>query len=304
MESLTIQILGCGASLPSATHWPSSQAITLRGKVYLMDCGEGAQVLLRRAKVNFSRIVAIFISHMHGDHVFGLPGLLSSLALLGRTGTLHIYGPKGIDAYIKEIAGRFLAGSPYPIEVHEHEAVSGTVIFEDASMRVTSLALEHRIPTTGYLFEEKCAALHLNKTAVDFYQVPIAKYSELLIGAPYITPDGREIPNKYLTKPGRKGRRYAYCSDTSYLPQLAEYIQEVDLLYHEATYTQTEEILADTRGHSTAQQAAMVARLSNAKQLLLGHFSTRYANAEPLLQEARDIFPNTEAAYEGMCIEL
>lgn len=304
MEPFTLHILGCGSALPTQAHWPSSQAIVLRGKVYIVDCGEGCQLMLRTQRVNFSRIVAIFISHLHGDHLFGLPGLISTLGLLGRTATLHIYGPRGLKAYIRDTESRFLQGNGYDIEVHEHGDKASQLIFEDPSVKVSTLPLLHRIPTTGYLFEEKCAPLHLNKIAANFYGVPLAAYPEILIGMPYTMPDGREIANKHLTRPGRRPRKYAYCSDTAYNPKLPELVHAVDLLYHEATYAEADRLRAKQHWHSTAQDAAKIALAAEAKRLLLGHFSSRYPSPTLLLEEARVLFSETDLAQEGLKIEI
>lgn len=305
MESMILHILGCGSALPTVSHGATSQALVVRGKIFLIDCGEGCQLMLRRQRLSFSRIVAIFISHLHGDHIFGLPGLLGSLALLGRTGALHIYGPRGIADFVDFIRKNFLREEEsYPIEVHEHDAEEPARIFDDQSMRVSTLPLRHRIPTTGYLFEEKCPPRHLNKAAVDFYGIPIVAYPEILMGMPYRLPDGREIPNRQLTFPGRKPRRYAFCSDTCYHPPLSDLVKGVDLLYHESTYAQTDKDRASRHYHSTSRQAAMIARDAQVKRLLLGHYSSRYHDLAPLLQEAREVFDNCILSNEGMTLEL
>lgn len=302
---MKLHILGCGSALPTLQHLPTSQALVVRGKVFIIDCGEGCQLSLRKQRISFGRIVAIFISHLHGDHTFGLPGLLSTLALTGRNGTLHIYGPEGITDYIAFIKKQFLdERTCYPIEVHEHRAEKKQLVYEDNSLKVHSLPLVHRIATTGYLFEEQCTALHLNKAAVDFYKIPIADYPNILMGMPYLLPDGRTIPNHHLTTLGRKGRSYAFCSDTKYHPPLADMIRGVDLLYHEATYAEAEASFASKYYHSTAKEAARIASSANAGKLLLGHFSSRYKEEAILLDEAREIFANSQLANEGMVITL
>lgn len=305
MESLALHILGCGSALPTTEHGPTSQALVIRGKIFLIDCGEGCQLMLRKQHLSFSRIVALFISHLHGDHLFGLPGLLGTLALLGRTGTLKIYGPEGISEFVDFIKSRFMTReNTYQIEVFEHKTAQSCTIFEDASMKVSTLPLIHRIPTAGYLFEEKCASRHLDKDSVTFYNVPIANYSEILAGASYAHPDGRTIPNEQLTKAGRTPRRYAFCSDTMYNAQLPSMIEGVDLLYHESTYLASDKDRAEKHFHSTASDAARIAQKANVKQLLLGHYSSRYDNAKLFLDEARQIFPNTLLSKEGMIINL
>ena len=304
METLSVHILGCGSALPTTKHNPSAQALTLRGKVYLVDCGEGTQLQIRRQGLHFGRIHTIFISHLHGDHCFGLPGLLSTLSMLGRTGELHIHGPEGLTEYVDAHRKSFLAECSYEIITHEHDYRKSEVIHEDPSLCVRSLPLSHRIPTMGFLFEERCATRHLDKPAVDFYQVPRCCYPAILLGESYTAQDGSIIPNNRLTKPGRIPRRYAYCSDTEYLPSLVEQVRGVDLLYHEATFGEDLRARLAATAHSTAQQAATIALKAEVKQLLIGHYSSRYTDVTPLLDEARSVFPNTTAAQEGLIIHL
>lgn len=304
METLSVHILGCGSALPTTKHNPSAQALTLRGKVYLVDCGEGTQLQIRRQGLHFGRIHTIFISHLHGDHCFGLPGLLSTLSMLGRTGALHIHGPEGLTEYIDAHRKSFLAECSYEIITHEHDYRKSEVIHEDPSLCVRSLPLSHRIPTMGFLFEERCAARHLDKPAVDFYQVPRCCYPAILLGESYTAQDGSIIPNNRLTKPGRIPRRYAYCSDTEYFPNLIEQVRGVDLLYHEATFGEDLRARLATTAHSTAREAATIALKAEVKRLLIGHYSSRYTDVTPLLDEARSVFPNTTAAQEGLIIHL
>ena len=304
METLSVHILGCGSALPTTKHNPSAQALTLRGKVYLVDCGEGTQLQIRRQGLHFGRIHTIFISHLHGDHCFGLPGLLSTLSMLGRTGELHIHGPEGLTEYINAHRKSFLAECNYEIITHEHDYRKSEVIHEDPSLCVRSLPLSHRIPTMGFLFEERCAARHLDKPAVDFYQVPRCCYPAILLGESYTAQDGSIIPNNRLTKPGRVPRRYAYCSDTEYFPNLIEQVRGVDLLYHEATFGEDLRARLATTAHSTAREAATIALKAEVKRLLIGHYSSRYTDVTPLLDEARSVFPNTTAAQEGLIIHL
>ena len=269
-----------------------------------MDCGEGTQLQIRRQGLHFGRIHTIFISHLHGDHCFGLPGLLSTLSMLGRTGELHIHGPEGLTEYIDSHRKSFLAECSYEIITHEHDYRKSEVIHEDPSLCVRSLPLSHRIPTMGFLFEERCAARHLDKPAVDFYQVPRCRYPAILLGESYTAQDGSIIPNNRLTKPGRIPRRYAYCSDTEYFPNLIEQVRGVDLLYHEATFGEDLRARLATTAHSTAREAATIALKAEVKRLLIGHYSSRYTDVTPLLDEARSVFPNTTAAQEGLIIHL
>ncbi len=304
MENLSIHILGCGSALPTTRHNPSAQALTLRGKVYLVDCGEGTQLQIRRQGLHLGRIHTIFISHLHGDHCFGLPGLLSTLSMLGRTGSLHLHGPEGLSDYIDMHRATFLSDCGYEIVTHEHDYRKSEVIHEDPSLRVISLPLSHRIPTMGFLFEERCAPLHLDKPAVDFYQVPKHRYADILLGDSYTAQDGTIIPNNRLTKPGRVPRRYAYCSDTEYCAELIDLVRGVDLLYHEATFGEDMRQRIAMTAHSTARDAASIAAQAEVKRLLIGHYSSRYTDVTPLLSEACAVFPNTTAAQEGLIIHL
>ncbi len=304
MENFDLHILGCGSALPTTRHNPTSQALHLRGKVYLVDCGEGTQLSFRRAQLQFSKIHGIYISHLHGDHCFGLPGLLSTMALLGRMAAVPIYGPWGIKDYVEEIERRFLPDCPFVIEVRECDCRTSNLIHEDASIRVYSIPLSHRIPTIGFLFEEKCAERHLDKPSADFYKVPIAFYQHLLAGEDFVNEEGERIPNERLTQKGRQPRRYAYCSDTKYHPPVIDCVRGVDLLYHEATFGEDYRLRAEATAHSTARQAATIAREAGVKRLLIGHYSSRYDSYDTLLKEASEVFSATDAAYEGLCINM
>lgn len=302
MNSFTLHILGCGSATPTTLHWPSCQILELRGKQYMIDCGEGCQFNMRKSRLNFARLRAIFISHLHGDHCFGLPGLLSTMGLLGRTGTLQIYGPEGIEEYIRTYLQLFGLYQPFEIEVHTVDTTRHTCIYSDPSLAVYTLPLRHRIPTCGYLFEEKCAARHLNKPSCDFYQIPVRAYKSILEGVDYTLDTGEIIPNERLTTPGRPPKRYAYCSDTRFFPELAELVRGVDLLYHEATFMNAEKSRAEETNHSTAAEAAQLARLAGVRELLIGHYSARYLSSKELLAEAQAIFPDTRAAHEQQVI--
>lgn len=276
----------------------------MRGKHFLIDCGEGAQLALRRAKLGFNRLRAIFISHMHGDHVFGLPGLLSTFAMLGRTADVHLYGPKGLKRFVANIESQFIMDKLFSIEVHELDHTRSELVYQDPSIMAYTLPLKHRIPTVGYLFRERDRGLHLDKASCDFYQVPIAAYAGILAGEDYTTSDGTTVPYQRLTTPGTPPRSYAYCSDTAYHPPLAELIRGVDLLYHEATFADSEIARTTHTGHSTARQAGTLAYQAAVKRLLIGHFSSRYDSVAHLLEEARQEFPETILAVEGETITI
>lgn len=304
MSDFKVHILGCGSALPTGVHLPTSQVVELRNKLYMIDCGEGAQRQMRLQHLSFGKLVAVFISHLHGDHCFGLPGLLSTLGLLGRTGELHLIGPIGLKRFVQPILEQFCDKMPYEVLITETDDQIPQQVWEDRSVRIETIPLKHRTPTQGYIFREKSTLLHLDKASADFYNLPRSAYSAVLSGANYITPSGEIIDNARLTKPGRPPRSYAFCSDTSYLPENVAYLQDVTLLYHEATFMTSEEARARQTGHSTARQAALMARQSHAHKLLIGHYSARYTDLMPLLQEAQAVFANTIAATEGMCLEL
>ena len=262
----------------------------------MIDCGEGTQIRLRSFGFSPARIHHIFISHLHGDHVFGLFGLLSSLGMLGRKVPLDLYGP----ALLKEMLGKhfaYFANPPFPLRFHTCE--KGEVIFENRQLEVTSIPLKHRTPTTGFLFREKPGELNLQKEKIGEFNLGIADIVRIKRGEDHIKADGTVIPNTELTLSPYRRRSYAYISDTVFDPALAEQIRGVDLLYHEATFSHSDRKLAEETLHSTAAQAAELALAAGAGKLIIGHFSTRYRDVSVLLDEAREIFPNTFAAVDG-----
>lgn len=299
-----IHILGCGSSLPTSKHLPSSQVVNIRGKLYMIDCGEGAQRQMRMHHLGFGKLVAIFISHLHGDHCFGLPGLISSLGMLGRTGDLHIVGPTGLQSFVMPILEQFCQGMPYKVIITECDTRKPQIVWDDKSVCISTLPLKHRVATQGYIFREKTTPRHLDKASADFFGVPRSVYPKIIAGEDFVTDEGNLIPNNRLTKPGQPPRSYAYCSDTAFVPSNAPLIGAVDLLYHEATFTSDLKARAVQTGHSTASEAAKMALLTGAKKLLIGHYSARYHSYTELLQEAQATFPETIAAYEGLCVKL
>ena len=304
MECFDVNILGCGSALPTTRHLASSQVVNLRDKLYMIDCGEGTQVQMRKMRIKFSRLNHIFISHLHGDHCFGLPGLLSTLGMLGRTGELVIHGPKEIAQYIEPILAFFCKGLPYNVRINVVNPASNELIFEDRSLKVFSIPLKHRMPSVGFLFEEKQKEAHIIKDMIDFYQVPIRELTAIKQGADYITPEGEFVANGRLTKPAAPSKRYAYCSDTAYSEKIIPIIEGVDVLYHEATFGEIDAPRAKETFHSTAKQAATIALKAAVKQLVIGHYSARYDDVSFLLKEAQAIFPNTLLGNEGMKLKL
>lgn len=233
MEKFELHILGSGSALPTTRHFPTSQVVNLRDKLFMIDCGEGAQLQFRKSRLKFSRLNRIFISHLHGDHCFGLLGLISTLNLLGRTTDLHIHSPKGLEELLTPMLAFFNHQMTYKIFFHAFETKEAALIYEDRSLTVTTIPLRHRMPCCGFLFAEKPRLNHILRDMIDFYQVPVYELNRIKNGADYVTPEGEVIPNARLTRPSAAPRRYAYCSDTIYLPSITEQIKGVDLLFHE-----------------------------------------------------------------------
>ena len=300
MEKFELHILGCGSALPTTRHFATSQVVNLRDKLFMIDCGEGAQMQLRKSRLKFSRLNHIFISHLHGDHCFGLMGLISTFGLLGRTAELHIHSPKGLEELLTPMLNFFCHTLAYKVIFHEFDTRQTSVVYEDRSMTVTTIPLQHRIPCCGFLFAEKARPNHIIRDMVDFYKVPVYELNRIKNGSDYVTPEGEVIANTRLTRPSDPPRKYAYCSDTIFRPEIVEQLSGVDLLFHEATFAESE--LA--RAKETAAQAARIALEAGVRQLVIGHFSARYEDESILLKEASAVFPNTILAKENLCISL
>ncbi|WP_195341448.1 MULTISPECIES: ribonuclease Z [Bacteroides] len=304
MEKFELHILGCGSALPTTRHFATSQVVNLRDKLFMIDCGEGAQMQLRKSRLKFSRLNHIFISHLHGDHCFGLMGLISTFGLLGRTAELHIHSPKGLEELLAPMLNFFCHTLAYKVIFHEFDTRQASVIYEDRSMTVTTIPLQHRIPCCGFLFAEKARPNHIIRDMIDFYKVPVYELNRIKNGADYITPEGEVIANVRLTRPSDPPRRYAYCSDTIFRREIAEQISGVDLLFHEATFADSELARAKETYHTTAAQAGRIAVEAGVRRLVIGHFSARYEDENVLLKEASAIFPDTILAKENLCISL
>lgn len=298
MQPFKIRILGCGSALPTLKHFASSQIVEIRDKTFMVDCGEGTQIQVRRARIHFNKIISIFITHLHGDHCFGLIGLISTLGMLGRTAPLHIYAPHELGKIFQQQLDFFCNELDYEIYFHGVNTTANDVVYEDKGIIVKSIPLNHRTACCGYMFIEKPTLPHIRRDMIDFYNIPECYRNNIKNGADWITNDGTVIPNSRLTTPADTPRSYAYCSDTKFMPDLYKSLANVDLLYHEATYSSSDESRASLYYHSTAKQAASVAHKANAKKLIIGHFSARYENEDILLNEARSIFPNTFLANE------
>ena len=304
MTPFKIHILGCGSALPTLQHFPSCQVVEMRGKLFMVDCGEGAQLQLRRTHIAFTGIQAVFISHLHGDHTFGLMGMISTFGLLGRTSPLHIYAPAALEDLLSMQIQLFCSHLGYEIVFHAVDTTVQTVIYDDRSLTVETLPLQHRMPCCGFLFREKPGLPHIRRDMIDFYNIPVSQINNIKAGAGWTTDEGENIPHQHLVTPPEPTRSYAYCSDTAYLPELASRLHGVSLLYHEATYADDMLANAEKYCHSTARQAATVARDAHASRLLLGHYSSRYQDESILLHQASEVFPNTSLAHELQVIDV
>ena len=303
MTRLELNILGCGSATMTPRHQPSCQVLNVRDNLMMIDCGEGAQLAVRRMKLKLMRLNHIFISHLHGDHCFGLPGLVSTMALLNRTNSLTIHTFKDGAELFGQMLDYFCRERPFEVRfniIDTHKRV----IWEDDAMTVTSFPLVHRVPAVGFLFSEKPKLRHIIGEEVKRLGIPHYAMNSLRQGHDWLTSDGAIIPNELLTTPADHAISYAYCSDTKFSKRVIKYVEGVDWLYHEATYDESLRIKAHKRYHSTALEAATVAHEAGVKRLILGHFSKRYLDETPLLNEARTIFPNTILANEGLTIDF
>jgi ribonuclease Z len=301
---MNLTILGCYAATPRTFTNPTSQVLEIRNRLFLIDCGEGTQVQLRKNKIRFSKINHIFISHLHGDHFYGLVGLVSTFMLLNRTQDLHIYGPKGIKEVITLQLRLSNSWTNYGLFFHELESVESVIVFEDEKVMVKTIPLKHRIYTNGFLFQEKIGDRKLNLDAVQNYEIDKCYYQKIKNGKDITLEDGRVIENHKLTFDPIPVKSYAFCSDTIYDESIIPIIREVDVLYHESTFLQSEEVLAGKTMHSTAKEAATIAFQANVKQLILGHYSTRYESIERFKDEAETIFPEVLLADDGKSFEF
>ena len=302
--SFEITILGCGSASPTSFRNPSAQVVQVQERLFLIDCGEGTQVQIRRNKIRMQKINHIFISHLHGDHYFGLVGLLSTFHLLGRDKELHVYGPEDLKNIIYTQLKASKTYLKYELHFHPLNFDTKQLLFEDKRVEVYSFPMRHSIDVCGFLVQEKVKPRKINRKAVDAFEVPLYELNNIKEGAAYIMDDGGIVDNSKLTFDPNPSISYAYCSDTSYYPSIAESIQNVSLLYHEATFAKDLGKLAKQTRHSTAEQAALIAKEANAKQLLIGHYSARYIDLNVLLDEAKEVFVNTLLASDGMKISL
>ena len=296
---MKLTILGCFSATPRKDTNPTAQVLEINNHLFLIDCGEGTQVELRHNKVKFARIKHIFISHLHGDHYFGLVGLISTFRLLTRETELHVYGPKGIKEVITLQMKLADSWTNYPLFFHELTSEKSELIFEDDKVEVHTIPLDHRIYTNGFLFKEKQGDRHLDMPSVLSANIDVAYYNKLKQGHDVINNDGVLIDYKKVTFAARPPKSYAFCSDTAYKEDIVPLIQDVDVLYHESTFLEKNADLAPKTKHSTAKQAALIAKKANVKKLILGHFSTRYDDLNEFKREAETIFKPVELASDG-----
>ena len=303
--SLKLTILGCHSATPRTFAHPSSQFLEINNRFFLIDCGEGTQTLLRKHKIKFSKIKHIFISHLHGDHYFGLIGLISTFGLLNRQTELHIFAPKGIEKIITLQLKLSKSWVKYPLIFHELDSKKSESIFEDDKVEVFTIPLKHRIYTNGFLFKEKTKERNLNIKEINKYpEIEICDYQNLKNGKDFTLSNGDIVKNKAITFDPPSILQYAYCSDTAYYENIIPLIENVDLLYHESTFLEDKKDLAKSTKHSTAKEAATIAQKSKVKKLLLGHYSSRYKDENLFLKEAQTVFSNTELSYEGKTVEI
>lgn len=300
-----VQILGCHSATPRSNAYPSAQVVQMRGRYFLVDCGEATQMRLREQKVSFSKIKHIFISHLHGDHYYGLIGLISTFSLLNRNADLHIYGPKGIKQITLlqlKLGGTY---TKFNLFFHELDSKQSELIFEDDKVKVSTIPLDHRIYTNGFLFEEKPKLRKLNMDVIgQIEEIEVCDYENLKKGKDFSLPDGSLLDNKKLTFDPEKPKKYAYLSDTTFKTDIIPLIEKCDLIYHEATFMEGEAHLAEKTKHSTAKQAAKIAEMAKVKKLIIGHYSNRYEHSSMLLNEAKSVFENTVDAYSGLIVKI
>lgn len=303
--SLKLTILGCHSATPRVNAHPSAQVLQIKNHHFLIDCGEGTQVQMRKYKISFAKIKHIFISHLHGDHYFGLIGLIATFGLLNREKELHIYAPKKLQKILELQMSISKSRANFSIIFHALESLASALIFEDKNVTVHTIPLKHRTYTNGFLFKEKPSLRKLNVKAAEQYpEIQICDYHNIKKGLDFILKNGSTIKNSLLTLSPPEQLSYAYCSDTSYNPTIVDIIKNVNLLYHEATFLSDREELANKTGHSTALQAGKIATAANAKILLLGHYSNRYRDLSAFQKEALVAFKHTLLAIEGRTFEV
>ena len=304
MDKFELNILGCGSAIPTSRFNPTSQVVNFRDKLYLIDCGEGAQLQMRLNKLKMNRLGHIFLSHLHGDHCFGLMGFISTLGLLDRSADLVIHAHPDAERIFRPQLDYFCADLPFKVIFHHIAPQKHELIHEERNLKVYSLPLKHRVPTCGFLFEEQAKERHINREMAEFYKVPLRAYPDLKEGHDYVAEDGTVIANARLTREAEPARKYAFCSDTAPTKAIIPWIEGVDLLYHEATFAESEVVRAKQTMHTTAAQAAEIAKEAQVKKLIIGHYSARYMDLSVLLHEAQAIFSNTHLGDEVSTVQI
>lgn len=301
---MKLTVLGSSSALPTSQRFPSAHVLNAHERLFLIDCGEGTQMQLRRCRIKLGKINHIFISHLHGDHVFGLYGLLSSFSLMGREYPLNLYAPAHYLPMLNSHLRDFDINLGFEIRFTPLKGNDPVRILDDKFLTVTSFPLKHRVEAFGFLFREKPSERNIIRACIEKYRIPVSSIPAIKKGEDFIAADGEVIPNDFLTVAPEKPLSYAYCSDTAYFSRLADFVKEVTLLYHEATFDKSLSELARTVLHSTTADAAKTAREAKAGTLMIGHFSSRYDNISDLVGEAREIFPATIPAIDGTTYDL
>lgn len=296
---MTVTILGSSSALPTSERYPSAHVLNARERLFLIDCGEGTQMQLRKLRIRFGKINHIFVSHLHGDHIFGIYGFLSTLSLMGRKVPLNLYAPERYEHILHSHLADFDIKLSFEINFTPLRGNDPVQILDDKYLTVTSFPLQHRVPSFGFLFREKILGRNVIKEKLTELNIPTVRIPAIKKGEDYITPEGNTIKNADLTYPPPEPLSYAYCSDTKYFKRLPSFVKGVTLLYHEATFDKDLTELAEITGHSTTTDAAKTALQANAGALLIGHFSSRYKTISSLVDEAREIFPETYPAIDG-----
>ena len=299
---LAVTILGNNSAVPAFNRHPTSQVVSHDGTNYLVDCGEGTQIQMIKYKIRRGKITHIFISHLHGDHYFGLVGLINTFSLLSHTQEMHVYAPAPLQQIIEmqlQVAQNTLC---YPL--HFHTLTEPGVLVDNDKIKISCFRTTHRIECYGFVFEEKEGKRKLLIDKVKKAEIPISFYSSLQAGLDYITPKGKRVPNADVTANAERGKKYAFCADTSYDENIIPHIYGADMIYHETTYLDNMRDKATERFHSTTKQAALIARKAMVRKLLIGHFSSKYATLEQFVQEAKEVFPETELALEGVTYNI
>ncbi len=301
---MKLTILGSSSALPTSERHPSAHVLTAHERLFLIDCGEGTQMQLRKTRTRIAKINHIFISHLHGDHIFGLYGLLSTFSLMGRESPLHLYAPENYDGMLRSHLSDFDIKLSFEIIFIPLSGKNPVKILDDKYLTVTAFPLEHRVPAYGFLFREKTSDRNMIKECIDKYNIPLVRIPAIKKGEDFITENGIVIKNEDITLPPNEPLSYAYCSDTKYFKRLAGFVKDVSLLYHEATFDRSKTELAKATGHSTSIDAATTALNAGAKKLVIGHFSARYKDITLLVEEARTVFPETYPAIDGKTFDV